>query len=109
VKCRPSRQGKRGPINRKPNRLELTACKPWLKREIALLAPLVIVTLGAVPLSVFIGKIPAMAKYHGRPLSNETEKFTIFPLYHPAAMIYDRSKAEDYAKDLQLLSDFLAT
>lgn len=108
VKCRPSRPGKRGQVNRKPSRRELEACSPWLKREMTLLAPAVIVTLGAVPLSIFIGKTPVMAEYHGQPFLSDMEKFTIFPLYHPAAMIYDRGKAQAYEEDLRLLRDFLA-
>ncbi|MDR2712526.1 MAG: uracil-DNA glycosylase [Clostridiales bacterium] len=107
VKCRPSREGKRGPVNRKPSSRELKACKPWLKREITLLEPAVIVTLGAVPLSIFIGKNPVMAEYHGQPFLSDMVNFSIFPLYHPAAMIYDRGKVQAYEEDLRLLNGFL--
>jgi len=118
VKCRPVAVSKKGSgfVNRKPQKKEQQACKPWLAQELFLLDPQVIVTLGAVPLSHFIQKAPKMSQWHGRPFDylpsyiseqNEKKKWLIFPLYHPAALIYDRKKVVDYQTDLYLLAQIL--
>ena len=75
VKCRP-------PDNRDPLPDEVIACRPYLKRQIELLDPRVIVTLGRHSLLRFYpeGKI---SKDHGKILRWEGR--ILFPLYHPAA------------------------
>lgn len=109
VKCRPVRPAASGQgyANRRPSKQEILACGSWLKREIALLHPHLIITLGAVPLSVFLGKEPVMADWHGRPFQVDGSDMLVFPLYHPAAVIYDRKKEKDYETDLQVLRQFL--
>jgi len=75
VKCRP-------PDNRDPLPEEVVACRPYLNRQMELLDPRVIVTLGRHSMLRFYpeGKI---SKDHGKIL--EWEGRILFPLYHPAA------------------------
>ncbi|MGI5891234.1 MAG: uracil-DNA glycosylase [Bacillota bacterium] len=109
VKCRPVRPSAdgQGYANRQPTRQEISACKAWLQRELSLINPCIIITLGAVPLSVFMPGWPKMQEYHGRPFKLADSSVTIFPLYHPAAVIYDRKKEIAYQVDLQCLHKFL--
>ncbi len=107
VKCRPTAVGKRGLINRKPLQTEIALCRKWLEQELALIKPRLIVTLGAVPLTHFVGRNPRLGDYHGRILSVEREKITLFPLYHPAAVIYNQKLNDVYRQDLELLRDLV--
>ena len=114
VKCRPVKGGKSGYINRKPTPAEINACHDWLMSEIAVINPRIIVTLGAVPLSVFLGVSPRMEDYHGREILPEeiktqmlSQKQRLYSLYHPAAMIYDRKKEAVLTKDMLALSGII--
>ncbi|MGI6361255.1 MAG: uracil-DNA glycosylase [Bacillota bacterium] len=107
VKCRPVKPSVRGFTNRPPLRSEKEACQQWLCQEMALLCPRLIITLGAVPLSFFVEKTPRMQDYHGRPFANKQLSAIIFPLFHPAAVIYDPHKEAVYLEDLQKLRKML--
>jgi len=116
VKCRPVKDGKAGHINRKPTPAEIRACREWLINEIAVINPRIIVTLGAVPLSVFLGFSPRMEEHHGREILPEEIKEKsvaqgrkLYALYHPAAMIYDRKKEAALIKDMLFLADIIKT
>ena len=105
VKCRPYTPSEKGGRNRKPTRCEIEACRPLLMAEMQALKPKLIVTLGATPLSVVMdGKTPKMAEEHGKLRRWDlVGGIEVFPLYHPAALIYDRSKTEAYQQDMQNL------
>lgn len=109
VKCRPVAPGKKEGsfVNRRPTRREMEACAPHLWREIALLRPRLIVTLGLLPLSRFLPKVSTMNELHGKPFHHQELGMDIFPLYHPAAMIYDRALRQTYEEDLSALYKFL--
>lgn len=112
VKCRPVRPSRRGRYgdfaNRKPLAGEIKACSPWLEEEIRILRPKIIITLGGVPLSKVLGRPVKIGDFRGRPFYSESWGCHIFPLYHPASVIYDRSKKEIYLADLQSLKNWLA-
>lgn len=100
VKIRPSKISPAGNVvNRPPNKYEIAFFKPYLMQEIALVQPQWIVTLGNTALSVFgnfnIGEV------HGKLL--QVQEHRLFPLYHPAAIIYNRSLQATYAEDLLAL------
>ena len=102
VKFRPTAVGKSGrPINRKPTAAEITAFRPWLMEELALIKPVCVVTLGNVPLSVFTGSGTPIGSVHGNLLN--CEGFTVYPMYHPASVIYNRALREVYVADVQKL------
>ena len=77
--------------------------------------PDVIVTLGNVALRALLGDKAAIGACHGRMaqafVSHEGEEraFDVFPLYHPASIIYNRSLKEVYQGDLHLLKALLDT
>jgi len=104
VKVRPTKVSAKGRIsNRPPNREEITLFRPWLEREIALVKPGAIATLGNVALFAVTGKALRIGQVHGRWLEAEGMP-PIFPLYHPASVIYNPSLSARYADDLRVLS-----
>ena len=107
VKCRPTRPSNRGIYgdyaNRKPTAEEIKTCSPWLELELRLLAPKLLVTLGGVPLSYVMGGSAAVGRYHGQVFYWRTHNVWVYPLYHPAALIYDASKKEAYEQDVRRL------
>lgn len=112
VKCRPTKPSARGRYgnyaNRKPLMKEIKACASWFDEEIRLVKPKVIVTLGGVPLSYVLGKQVKVGDYRGKAFFSHRYQCEIFPLYHPASVIYDRSKKALYLQDLVKLKQFLA-
>lgn len=106
VKVRPTRVSPRGSVsNRPPNREELALFTPFLYEEIHLVQPGLLVTLGNVALQALLGKGATIGEYHGRltACTVQGQQFRLFPLYHPASIIYNRSLAETYQADLQQL------
>ncbi len=89
VKCRP-------PENRRPARGEADACEGYLRRQLALVRPRVVVLLGDSALKRFLPD-EGLATSHGRLL--EAGGLSLFPTYHPAAMIYNRSLEEVSRRD----------
>ncbi|MGI5825612.1 MAG: uracil-DNA glycosylase [Bacillota bacterium] len=111
VKCRPVKPSKRGRYgnyaNRKPTSGEMKTCIPWLREELKLVEPKILVTLGNVPLSFVLGKSRPIGDYHGKEFYSEELGLWVFPLYHPAALIYDRNKRQAYEEDVCRLKDFI--
>ncbi len=109
VKRRPTRISSAGRVvNRPPNREELKAFTPFLLEEIGLVCPGAVVTLGNVPLQALMGEKTVIGDCHGtwqRVTLPNGQSFPLFPLYHPAAVIYNRSLTEVYRRDVQTLYD----
>jgi uracil-DNA glycosylase family 4 len=96
--------------NRPPNREETALCFSFLLGELELIRPKVVVTLGNVALKAVADDNRAViGDWHGKPVQLEVHKlkFTIFPLYHPASIIYNRELGETYDKDLDALRAYL--
>lgn len=91
VKCRP-------PQNRNPFPEEALACLPYLKRQIELIKPKVIVLLGAVPLEHLMG-IKGIRKMRGRWL--DYNGIPVMPTYHPAYLLRFQEAKRDTWHDLQ--------
>lgn len=109
VKIRPSKiNPKSGRLNnRPPNKEEVEFFLPFLFDEIEMVSPKVIVTLGNFALCAVSGnKSAKIGEFHGKPL--EIEGNLVFPLYHPASIIYNRSLQEVYDEDLMKLKNFLS-
>lgn len=79
VKCRP-------PGNRDPREDEKEICSDYLSRQIGIIKPRAICTLGNHATSHFLG-VGEMGKRHGRAF--QVEQMTVIPLYHPAAALYN--------------------
>ena len=106
VKFRPTKLSAAGRIvNRTPTREEVQLFLPWLRREIELVRPGVIVTLGNVPLRALTGPKTVIGDAHGT--FREVEGLRLYPMYHPASLIYNPSLREVYAQDVRRLADCL--
>ena len=90
VKARP-------PKNRDPRAQEVAHCMPWLNTEVELIAPRVIVPLGRHALKHFAPDAK-IADVHGRLIEDR-----LFPLYHPAAAMYNQSLRETLFSDARAL------
>lgn len=95
VKCRP-------PANRNPEGDEVTACLPYMKRQIELVNPKVIVILGAVPLRALFPKIYGGIKtLRGKWM--QYNNIPVMPTYHPAYLLREPSAKREAWADLQLV------
>lgn len=111
VKFRPYKVSDKGRLsNRPPKREEIECMRPYLFKEIEAVHPNVVVTLGNVPLRAVLGeKNATIGKLHAVPTAAvvNTHSFKLFPLYHPASIIYNRKLAEVYNQDLLELKQLL--
>jgi len=98
VKCRP-------PGNRDPLPLEMRACRKWLDRQIEIIKPRVIVTLGRYSLAQFlpgdsIGKVRGTAR--------RKQGTIYFAMYHPAAALHQQSLRRTIEEDMRKIPSLLA-
>ena len=113
VKLRPTKLSAAGRrVNRPPTREEKELFRPWLMKEIALVRPEALVTLGNVALQSFLRDTVGLL--HGQwtravvsPPEKEAFTLPLFPLYHPASIIYNPHLQEDYGRDLAALRESL--
>jgi DNA polymerase len=100
VKCRP-------PDNRDPELDEMDACEPFLKGQIALIQPKVIVTLGRFATHRLTGLDTPITKMCGLPyLYGET---TLIPLLHPAAVLRNMSQLPGTIENLKRAVEIVKT
>ncbi len=95
LKCRP-------PKNRDPLPAEIKKHTPWLLKQIREMKPKVVCSLGNYATKFFLAggdvdlmkKMPVIGKVHGevRDIEIDDSKIKLIPLYHPAAIIYNRNK-----------------
>lgn len=106
VKFRPTKVSAAGHVvNRPPTREEVRLFLPWLRREIELVRPEVVVTLGNVPLRALAGPKIVIGDAHGQFLDAEGAR--LYPMYHPASLIYNPSLRAVYAQDVERLAQWL--
>jgi len=86
VRCRPTANG--GSRNRTPVQAEISACGRWLDRELEIIKPKIVVTLGNIALKWLCGRLYAIGECHGRPV--QVGDRMVYPMYHPAAAIYKK-------------------
>ena len=100
LKCRP-------PANRDPKKEEIEACTPYLERQIEIIKPKVICTLGNFSTAFILekyglkDKIQGISKIHGKIFSSDGIK--IIPFYHPAVVTYNPNMKEILKKDIKSL------
>jgi len=103
LKCRP-------PGNRDPVPDEIAACEPHLFRQIELIQPTMVATLGNFATKLLSGKPAGITRVHGyeQEVTLGVRKVLLYPLYHPAAALYTPSMLkvleEDFAKIPELLA-----
>jgi DNA polymerase len=95
IKCRP-------PGNRDPLPEEVDACTPWLREQIALIEPRVIVSLGNFATRFMLDKPVSISRVRGQRFPQEGR--TIIPTFHPAAIL--RGGGEASTQMVALRSDF---
>jgi len=101
-KCRP-------PENRDPLPAEIEQCAPWLEKEIEIIKPKMIVTLGRHALGIFLPKTK-ITEMHGETFESALEKFkkySFIALYHPAAMKYNEDMRKVLMDDFKKIPSLL--
>jgi uracil-DNA glycosylase len=99
VKCRP-------PRNRTPRNDELTVCREhWLDRQIDLVAPGIVVLLGAAAIRQRFGGAPQLSELHGETRTHGGR--TYFLTYHPASAMRFPNAGKAMEGDLELLQKLL--
>ncbi|HTM46369.1 MAG TPA: uracil-DNA glycosylase [Polyangiaceae bacterium] len=93
VKCRP-------PNNRKPEPEEMAACVPYLQEQIDLIAPEVIVALGATAVQGLFGASEGITRLRGR-WKLYRGKIPVMPTFHPAYLLRQPEAKRDVWNDLQ--------
>ncbi len=102
VKFRPYKTGGNGRLsNRTPNAGEIEQGVPWLLKEIELVNPKILVTLGNTPLRALLGKGHTVGQLHAREILWRGR--LLYPLYHPAAVIYNPQLKQIYIDDIKKL------
>lgn len=96
------------PENRKPTELEFQNCSDFLQKQIDLVKPVVVVTLGGVALRALTG-LNGITKYHAKPVFSYKYKVTVFPLLHPSPLNTNRpEKKKEFCDGLKALNTFIA-
>ncbi|ANF98878.1 uracil-DNA glycosylase [Paenibacillus bovis] len=109
--------------NRTPTRAEVLAFAPILDQEIAIVQPEILITLGNIGLQRLLGDGYTITAVHGQPIYSKIQQvdrdypekgyywsdqeYCIFPMYHPAAVLYNRSLTDVIADDLKQLRELI--
>ena len=103
LKCKP-------PGNRDPLPDEIEECKPHLFKQIELIEPRVICTLGNFATKLLSGSPQGITKVHGRPLDRDFGGRTVrlYPLFHPAAALRTPAVADALREDFRRLPELVA-
>jgi DNA polymerase len=102
LKCRP-------PGNRDPLPEETAACEPYLYRQLELVQPRVVATLGSFATELLSGRALGITRVHGRPqeVTLAGRAVVLYPLFHPAAALYTPSMLEILERDIARLPELL--
>jgi DNA polymerase len=92
--------------NRPPNKKEVEISSDTLYKQLDIIKPKVVVTLGNVPLKVLLKDDNAkIGDYHGKAVV--LREYILFPLYHPASIIYKKSLYDTYIEDVNNLKSYI--
>jgi uracil-DNA glycosylase len=102
LKCRP-------PDNRDPLPNEISSCRDYLHRQIELIEPTVICTLGNFSTKLLRGDTTGITRVHGQEEVREigSRAVRLYPLYHPAAALYTPSTLELLRADFHRIPSLL--
>ncbi len=103
LKCKP-------PGNRDPLPEESAACEPYLYRQLELVRPRVVATLGSFATALLSGRALPITRVHGQAqeVTLAGRRVTLYPLYHPAAALYTPTMLDVLARDVARLPGLLA-
>jgi uracil-DNA glycosylase len=99
----------RPPGNRDPQLEEIEACTPFLTRQIELIEPRVICTLGNFSTKLLTHRPDGITRVHGRPQDHVIAglPIRIYPIFHPAAGLRSTAMLETLRQDFQQLPELL--
>jgi DNA polymerase len=102
LKCRP-------PGNRDPQPDEIETCRPYLQRQVELIEPRVICTLGNFATKLLTRSSRGITQVHGQPQAHELagRSLRIYPLFHPAAALRTPRVREQLREDFSSLPALL--
>lgn len=100
----------RPPNNRDPRPEEIDACRPYLLRQIEIIKPRVICTLGNFATKLLSGDQTGITRVHGRPRATEIAgcRLYLYPIFHPAAALYTPAMLATLKQDVARLPELLA-
>ena len=98
IKCRP-------PENRDPLPMEIKNCQKWLDRQLELLSPRMVVTLGRYSLARFFPG-ETISRAHGK--ARKQDNVIYFAMYHPAAALHQQSLRQTIEADMLKIPSLLA-
>ena len=93
IKCRP-------PNNRKPTAKEIDISRPWLKQQIDLIDPSLVLLSGATALQAILGVRSGISKLRGQWQNHEGRDF--MPMFHPSYLLRFRSREAGTPQDLTM-------
>jgi DNA polymerase len=91
-------------IHKKPNAREIAACRPWLDREIALVAPRVVVCLGATAAQALLGAQFRVTRDRGRFVPSSLAPYVVATV-HPSSILRAADEADRHAAFEQFVTD----
>lgn len=107
LKCRP-------PENRDPNADEILSCSPYLRRQLSIIEPDVLVALGAPAARTLLGTTESIGRLRGRfhdyyvgDAADPGEPIPLMPTYHPSYLLRSPSEKAKTWSDLQMVMDLL--
>ena len=98
LKCRP-------PSNRNPKPDEIQICTPFLRDQVRAIGPEVLVTMGNFSTKFILKTEHGITALRGKAVN--AGRFKVYPVFHPAAAIYDRSKRDTLEADFRELGRML--
>jgi DNA polymerase len=100
VKCRP-------PANRAPTESEALLCRPYLNRQIEMIGPKIIVTLGATAYKYLTNDETSISKVRGHAI--DTESYTLIPTFHPSYLLRNPSAKKEAFADMKKVKSLIDT
>ncbi len=99
----------RPPGNRKPTAKEMQTCLPYLRKEIEIINPRLIVCLGATALEGILGKSMPITKHRGAFFDYPYDRrIRVFLTYHPAYILRNPGAEKEFVEDLKRIKQFLS-
>jgi uracil-DNA glycosylase family 4 len=98
LKCRP-------PDNRDPGSVEIETCKPFLLRQLEIIEPTVVCTMGNFATKTLTGKREGITRLKRKIITVGRTFF--FPIYHPAAALHRGDLYDEVRQDFKALKEFL--
>ena len=106
-----TQRGKRR-LHDKPNRYEIAACKPWLRSELEVIEPQIVVLMGATAAQSLLGSSFRVTKERGHVLEDTGIAKWTFATVHPASVLrapddeMRRLAKEDFIHDFELIGEY---